>query len=131
MTMNCNTVDQDFSDDDDDDDDDDKDALSEFESRAQGQQFHNLGYLEAMEESKDQMLQEGFQDGYQNVFDVSVKIGELLAEATFDNCPQVVGVIKTFLEKMERSEERPSVTFVDLEELLAQAVAMRDEAKLT
>jgi len=99
------------------DDDDEHDQLSEKEMQAQQQDFHKLGYLEAFDESKEHRLQEGFEVGYQQAFGVSVRIGELLAEASLDNKKEVVRLIRTSLEAMERSEvkSRRNEELVELE----------------
>jgi flagellar biosynthesis/type III secretory pathway protein FliH len=104
---------------------DDDDGLSERESRAQEEKFRNMGFLEALEDSKEEQLQQGFEDGYQQTFDLSVEVGELLAEAALQGDTDIVKRIKTFLEKMERSDRKPSVTREELQQLRSEVMDMR------
>ena len=106
---------------------DDEDGLAEFDCRANEQQNRSLGFLEAFEASKEDMLQEGFESGYQQTFEVSVTIGELLAEAVFEGNTKVVDRIRTFLETKDRSESKPSVTREDLQQLHDEIIRMKAE----
>ena len=107
--------------------DDEHDGLPEFDCRAIEQQNRSLGFLEAFEASKEDMLQEGFESGYQQTFDVSVTIGELLAEAAFEGNSNVVDTIRTFLETMDRNESKPSVTREELQQLHDEIINMKTD----
>ena len=117
MASNSNENDDDFF-------GDDQDALAELDARAQEQQYRNLGYLEALEKSSEQKLQQGFEDGYRSTFDESVKVGELLAEAALQGRSESVERIKKFLENMERGEKHPPVTQDDLRQVCVEVTAM-------
>jgi flagellar biosynthesis/type III secretory pathway protein FliH len=106
---------------------DDNDAMPDFESRAKEQQNRSLGFLEAFEASKEEMLQQGFESGYQQTFEESVKVGELLAEAVLEGKTKVVDRIRTFLETMDRSESKPSVTREDLQQLQDEIIRMKTD----
>jgi hypothetical protein len=58
------------------------DAMAKYDTRARETQFKNVGYLEAYEASKETRLQEGFETGYREVYDNSIRVGELLGEIT-------------------------------------------------
>lgn len=57
-------------------------GLAHHESRAIQESFRNIGYHEAYDESKEVKLQEGFEAGYREVIDVSVRIGKILGEVS-------------------------------------------------
>jgi flagellar biosynthesis/type III secretory pathway protein FliH len=116
-----------YTEDNNDDDflEDDNDALPEFDSRAKEQENRSLGFLEAFEASKEEMLQQGFESGYQQTFEESVKVGELLAEAVLEGRTNVVDRIRTFLETMDRSESKPSVTREELQQLHDEIIRMK------
>lgn len=54
------------------------DSMAQHETHAREEQYRNIGYLEAFESSKEVRLQEGFEDGYREVYDVALRVGELL-----------------------------------------------------
>ena len=110
---------------------DDEDALPDLDARAHEQQYRNIGYLEAFDETKEQKLQQGFDDGYRNTFYESVKLGELLAEAALQGDTSTVKRIKQFLENMVRREQRPSVTQEELRQLHDEIKALRVGANLS
>ena len=60
----------------------DADGLAQRERRATNEQFRNMGYLQAHDESKEVRLQEGFEAGYNHYFDKAMRLGELIGEAT-------------------------------------------------
>lgn len=99
---------------------DQADGLAGREARAVESRFRNLGFHEAYDKAKDSMLQQGFEEGYKQSFDLATRIGELLGEATSpvssdstDNKPAsfkcVATKVHTFLAKMEL-EENPTTT---------------------
>jgi hypothetical protein len=110
---------------------DDEDALPDLDARAHEQQYRNIGYLEAFDESKEQKLQQGFDDGYRSTLYESVKLGELLAEAALQGDTSTVKRIKQFLENMVRREQRPSVTQEELRQLHDEIKALRVGANLS
>ena len=71
-----------FGDQDDTDDGDFGGRLVIQEDLARQQELKTIGYLESYDEAKETRLQEGFQAGYQETFDLAVRIGALLGEAT-------------------------------------------------
>lgn len=108
-----------------DDDDDEGDVLAEREIRAQEQQLENVGFLEAFEEAKEDKLQQGFEDGYTQNFDASVRIGELLGEAALEGDKEAVNRIRKFLNDMQKSQKKPSVTQNDLLQLETELLKMK------
>jgi hypothetical protein len=82
---NNNTVD------DDDDDDDGPNTIriknefgtmGNYEFNAYRNELKNSGYVDAYDEYKDSMLQDGFEIGFQDTYEVSIQLGELLGEIT-------------------------------------------------
>lgn len=71
-----------FGDQEDLDDDDYGGLLGEREHLARQNELHNVGYLESYEEHKETRLQEGFQTGYKESFEASLRIGKLLGQTT-------------------------------------------------
>ena len=57
-------------------------GLAIAESTATSQHFQTIGFHETYEENKDNKLQEGFEAGYRENVDISMRIGELLGELT-------------------------------------------------
>ncbi len=108
-------------------DDDDGDVLPQRDNQALEAQLRNVGFLEAFEESKEEHLQRGFEDGYRQGFDASVRIGELLGEAALQGDAQVVTRIKEFLEQMGKSKSKPSVSQEELEQLELELKESRQE----
>jgi flagellar biosynthesis/type III secretory pathway protein FliH len=72
MKTNSNDEDDFFGHDDDDDD------MAEREARAIQNRLENVAYLEAFEETKEIRLQQGFEAGYQEVYEVAGRLGEQL-----------------------------------------------------
>jgi hypothetical protein len=64
------------------DDDDFGGLLGERERLARQNELKTVGYMESYDESKETRLQEGFQTGYRETFDVALRIGKLLGQAT-------------------------------------------------
>jgi hypothetical protein len=58
------------------------DDMTDYESRATGEKFRNMGFLETFEHAKEIQLQQGFEAGYRRTFDVSMRIGEILGRAS-------------------------------------------------
>ena len=54
------------------------------ESSATAQRFRNIGFHETYDQSKELKLQEGFEAGYRDSFELSTKIGELLGKAAME-----------------------------------------------
>ena len=75
-----------------DDDGDDGCRLAEQESKAISTQLSNVAYLDAFEETKESRLQEGFESGYRDVFELALRLGcrlgELSAESKFQESLQ-------------------------------------------
>jgi hypothetical protein len=64
-------------------DDDFGGLLGEREHLARQNELKTVGYVESYDETKETRLQEGFQMGYRETFDVALRIGQLLGQATF------------------------------------------------
>lgn len=58
--------------------DDDEDDMAERDTRAIETRFQNIAYLDAWEETKEIRLQQGFDAGYQDVYEVAGRLGEQL-----------------------------------------------------
>ena len=85
--------------------------LETAEAAAVERHFHTLGFHEAYESAKDALLQEGFEDGYQQNFEAAERIGRLLGEhmartrlipttqatSSEDDRPKVALIIRTAL----------------------------------
>lgn len=56
-------------------------GLSRAETAATAKQYQAIGYHETFEESRDCCLQEGFDKGYRDSFDIAVQIGEKVGRA--------------------------------------------------
>ena len=74
-------------DDDDDDDDDffgsqDDCNMALHELNAKNNEIKNIGFLNAYDEFKESRLQEGFQKGYLESFEIGKMIGEMIGEIT-------------------------------------------------
>jgi len=44
--------------------------------------WSKIGFLDAFDESKDERLQQGFEDGYRETFDVSLRVGKQLGRTS-------------------------------------------------
>jgi hypothetical protein len=53
-------------------------GLARADAAALAERFRNVGFHETYEEYQEVRLQEGFEAGYRETFDVSVRIGEIL-----------------------------------------------------
>lgn len=89
-------------------------SLAQYEAQSQSQSFHKLGYHEAYDKYKDHNLQLGFEEGFINHMNDSVRIGKTLAKCVFtkqrslyeeDNLEetdnhhvQAASMVRTFLE---------------------------------
>ena len=60
---------------DDDDDGNERCLLAEQESKAISAQLSNVAYLDAFEDTKESRLQEGFESGYRDVFELALRLG--------------------------------------------------------
>jgi hypothetical protein len=71
------------------DDTDDFGALAQHETLAKERDLAAIGYFESYDENKDERLQDGFEAGYRQTFDVSTRIGEIfgqmIAHAEFED----------------------------------------------
>ena len=77
----------DHDDDDDDDDDDffgsqDDCTMALHEVNAKNNEIKNIGFLNAYDEFKEARLQEGFEKGYLESFEIGKMIGEMIGEIT-------------------------------------------------
>ena len=61
-------------------DDDDGCGLAGHEAQARDARYQNIGYLEAYDEHKEVRLQDGFEAGYQELHDISLRLGQLLGQ---------------------------------------------------
>ena len=61
-----------------DDDGDGFGALGERETVARQQELQTLGYVEAYDETKDSLLQQGFEAGYRETHNAALRLGNLL-----------------------------------------------------
>lgn len=107
-------------------------SMAERETRATEEQFRNMGYLKAYEDSKEERLQEGFEAGYKQYFDAAMKLGELLGEATSplqdddvskekrENVNQVVRSIRSFLTDVQTDDSDSIVSLDTLNTLAGQ-----------
>lgn len=59
---------------------DDYSGFETAEAAAMGKQYRTLGFHEAFEEHKDTLLQEGFESGFRENFDIAQRIGQTLGE---------------------------------------------------
>jgi hypothetical protein len=73
MKSNDNDDDDFFGNDDDDDDD-----MAQRDIRAMQTRLQNIAYLDALEATKEIRLQEGFEAGYKDVYEVAGRLGEQL-----------------------------------------------------
>ena len=55
-------------------------ALGRHESRAKDRDLAAIGYFESYDETKDSRIQEGFEAGYRQTFDASLRVGELFGQ---------------------------------------------------
>jgi hypothetical protein len=71
-----------------DDDEDGSNLRNEFgkmgvhECQAREKELRNIGFMDAYDECKEMRLQQGFETGFQETFEVCVLLGELLGEVT-------------------------------------------------
>jgi flagellar biosynthesis/type III secretory pathway protein FliH len=109
------------------------DGLAEREWRATNEQFRNMGYLQAYDESKEERLQEGFEAGYKQYFEKAMRLGEVLGEVTSpllmqenmshekrQQVNQVVQSIRLFLTHVQTNESDANVSTESLESLTEQ-----------
>ena len=109
---------------------DESDGLRESDLRAQEHQFHNMGYLQAFDESKDELLQNGFEVGYSQAFGVSMRLGEMLAEAALNGNNQIVTRIQNFLREMKNGGGKSEQDIRNLEaELQGKLTIAREDGK--
>ena len=102
-------------------------GLAVAESSATNERFRNLGYHEAYDATKDVRLQEGFDNGYKDAYEVSSRIGELLGRAMIqsklgkgknkDRISNAAKLIRSVLTDVERDNEDSIKTCKDLEVL--------------
>jgi len=59
-----------------------QEGLTRHDNHALQERFRVIGFHEAHDESKDIRLQEGFELGYRELIDVSIRIGQILGEVT-------------------------------------------------
>lgn len=110
------------------------DGLAEREWRATNEQFRNVGYLQAYDESKEERLQEGFEAGYKQCFEKAMRLGEVLGEVTSpllmqenvshekrqQQVNQVVQSIRLFLTHVQTNESDENLSTESLESLTEQ-----------
>jgi hypothetical protein len=112
-------------------------ALAEREHQARGTELRTIAYVESYDETKEARLQDGFEAGYQETFDVATRIGVLLGKATAatktkllnhepvslsssddDSAPTAARQVRAFLTKFEaRPKEETSDAKQELENL--------------
>ena len=66
-------------------------GLLTAESRAVEERFQKLGYHEAYDAAKEERLQDGFEAGYKETFEISKEIGVLLGRAVMGSKMAVKG----------------------------------------
>jgi hypothetical protein len=105
--------------------------LEKAESSAVERQFHTLGFHEAYEETKDSLLQQGFEDGYRKNFEAAMRIGQLLGEFTAksklnpmqqargEKDPRVARLIRAALTK---PDDQGQLSLDQLEEQVLQCI---------
>lgn len=84
-------------------------GLGQQEAKSQEEHFWKIGYHEAHEESCNEKLQEGFEAGYRNSMEGSMRLGELLGRHAFKGIKKVghgnggsgapVWALKEYLER--------------------------------
>jgi len=109
-------------------------GLAEREMRFTQEQFRNMGYLEAYDETKEERLQEGFEAGYKDFFEAAMIMGEALGEATSplwqddlltlseddDNVKRVVQSVRSFLTQVDKEEEDSEAMQESIDKLTEQ-----------
>ena len=95
-------------------------GLAQRDARSEGEQFRNIGYLEAYDETKELKLQEGFEEGYKQYFQEAMKLGEHLGQTTSplrddlskeneENVKRIVRSVRCLLVDVDKEEE-PTTT---------------------
>src|SRR3569832_1485753 len=60
-------------------------GLHRAEETAEQQRYRILGYHEAYDQTKEDRLQDGFEAGYRDTYDVSCSIGELVGKVVIES----------------------------------------------
>ena len=55
-------------------------GLGQHESTARGQELRAIGYFESYDETKETLLQEGFEAGYREIYDAALRLGVLFGK---------------------------------------------------
>lgn len=89
--------------------------LANHEHRSKADHFFKIGYLEAYDESKDTMLQDGFEAGYRQAFSDSKTIGMILGNAIASDKlntdkEQVAYLVRNFLETEQQKDSANTTT---------------------
>jgi len=102
-------------------------GLAIAEASAATEHFRKLGYHEAYDATKDERIQEGFDKGYKDAFEVSSRIGESLGRATMqsklaangnrDRILNAANLIRSALTAPKRDSADSIETCKDLEDL--------------
>jgi len=68
------------------DQNEEENTLSDHEMRFMENKFHNIGFQEAYDETNaDNKLEEGFVDGFQELIDIAIQIGNGLGEVASES----------------------------------------------
>ena len=119
------------------DDTNDFGALAQHETLAKERDLAAIGYFESYDENKDERLQDGFEAGYRQAFDISMRIGEvfgqMIAHAEFEDddtaLEQSSGIsqrLHHFLTAFQNGANDPNVNVMEsmaaLEEDISKAI---------
>jgi flagellar biosynthesis/type III secretory pathway protein FliH len=124
------------------------DGLAKHENRATEERYRNMGYLEAFEASKEARLQDGFEAGYRDAFELAMRIGDRFGKAAAQSrllrdpvdaksrvaaatvIERMAQSIRSVLERIELSEEKGEAEVHELEKVESQLQDIEAEGKV-